>query len=214
AQRSDRPGRRPERGPRHAEDVDAVPGAPPHHRRRALRAHHQREPVVLDHRLPALHAARDHARRGARSGPPRAAGCARQLQDRRPQVQHGKRRLQTVPQLPAQAPLPAVVQGIPMTRTLPILAAALAFSIGAAASTVEAQAPQATKAVAASTAAVVTAVPVAPDYVIGPDDVLSILFWRDKDLSAADVTVRPDGKITLPLMNDVQASGRTPEELG
>ena len=53
--------------------------------------------------------------------------------------------------------------------------------------------------------------PVAPDYVIGPDDVLSILFWRDKDLSAADVTVRPDGKVTLPLLNDVQASGRTPE---
>lgn len=101
-----------------------------------------------------------------------------------------------------------------MTRRLPILAAALAFSIGAAASTVEAQAPQATKAVAASTAAVVTAVPVAPDYVIGPDDVLSILFWRDKDLSAADVTVRPDGKVTLPLLNDVQASGRTPEQLG
>jgi len=101
-----------------------------------------------------------------------------------------------------------------MTRRLPILAAALAFSIGAAASTVEAQAPQATKAVAASTTAVVTAVPVAPDYVIGPDDVLSILFWRDKDLSAADVTVRPDGKVTLPLLNDVQASGRTPEQLG
>ena len=101
-----------------------------------------------------------------------------------------------------------------MTRTLPILAAALVLSIGAAASTVEAQAPQATKAVAASTAAVVTAVPVAPDYGIGPDDVLSILFWRDKDLSAADVTVRPDGKITLPLLNDVQASGRTPEQLG
>jgi polysaccharide export outer membrane protein len=101
-----------------------------------------------------------------------------------------------------------------MTRTRPILAAALVLSIGAAASTVEAQAPQATKAVAASTTAVVTAVPVAPDYVIGPDDVLSILFWRDKDLSAADVTVRPDGKITLPLLNDVQASGRTPEQLG
>jgi polysaccharide export outer membrane protein len=58
------------------------------------------------------------------------------------------------------------------------------------------------------------AVAVAPDYVIGPDDVLSILFWRDKDLSAADVTVRPDGKVTLPLLNDVQASGRTPEQLG
>jgi len=49
-------------------------------------------------------------------------------------------------------------------------------------------------------------------YVIGPEDVLAIVFWRDKDMSA-DVTVRPDGKISLPLLNDVQAAGLTPEEL-
>jgi polysaccharide export outer membrane protein len=51
-----------------------------------------------------------------------------------------------------------------------------------------------------------------PDYVIGPDDVLSIVFWRDKDMSA-DVGVRPDGKISLPLLNDIQAAGLTPEQL-
>jgi polysaccharide biosynthesis/export protein len=50
------------------------------------------------------------------------------------------------------------------------------------------------------------------DYVIGPQDVLSIVFWRDKDMSA-DVTVRPDGKISLPLLNQVQAAGNTPEQL-
>jgi polysaccharide biosynthesis/export protein len=50
------------------------------------------------------------------------------------------------------------------------------------------------------------------DYVIGPDDVLSVIFWREKDMSA-EVTVRPDGQITLPLINDVEASGLTPEEL-
>jgi polysaccharide export outer membrane protein len=50
------------------------------------------------------------------------------------------------------------------------------------------------------------------DYVIGADDALSIVFWRDKDMSA-DVTVRPDGKISLPLLNEVQASGYTPEQL-
>ena len=49
-------------------------------------------------------------------------------------------------------------------------------------------------------------------YVIGPGDELSIVFWRDKDLSA-DVVVRPDGKISLPLLNDIQASGFTPEQL-
>ena len=51
-----------------------------------------------------------------------------------------------------------------------------------------------------------------PGYVIGPDDVLSIVFWRDKDMSA-DVVVRPDGKISLPLLNDVQAAGLTPDQL-
>jgi polysaccharide biosynthesis/export protein len=59
-----------------------------------------------------------------------------------------------------------------------------------------------------------TASPSAPSgYVIGVDDVLSILFWRDKDLSAPDITVRPDGKVTLPLLNDVQAAGLSPEQL-
>jgi polysaccharide export outer membrane protein len=49
-------------------------------------------------------------------------------------------------------------------------------------------------------------------YVIGPEDVLSIIVWREKDMSA-DVVVRPDGKISLPLLNDVQAAGYTPEQL-
>ncbi len=51
------------------------------------------------------------------------------------------------------------------------------------------------------------------DYVIGPDDVLAVLFWREKDLSVEQVAVRPDGKITLPLLNDVQAAGLTPDQL-
>ena len=50
-------------------------------------------------------------------------------------------------------------------------------------------------------------------YLIGVDDVLSILFWRDKDLSAPEITVRPDGKVTLPLLNDIQAAGLSPEQL-
>jgi polysaccharide export outer membrane protein len=56
----------------------------------------------------------------------------------------------------------------------------------------------------------VAVVPV--DYVIGPQDVLQIRFWRDADMSG-DVTVRPDGKISIPLLNDIPAAGRTPEEL-
>ena len=55
-------------------------------------------------------------------------------------------------------------------------------------------------------------VPITPDYVIGPDDVLAVVIWRDKDISG-DVAVRPDGKISLPLLNDVQAAGLTPDQL-
>lgn len=50
------------------------------------------------------------------------------------------------------------------------------------------------------------------DYVVGVDDILEIVFWRDKEMSA-QVVVRPDGKISLPLLNDVVAAGFTPEQL-
>jgi polysaccharide biosynthesis/export protein len=50
------------------------------------------------------------------------------------------------------------------------------------------------------------------DYVIGVDDQLGVLFWRDTTMTA-DVVVRPDGKISLPLLNDVPAAGLTPDQL-
>src|SRR6266446_9545521 len=52
-----------------------------------------------------------------------------------------------------------------------------------------------------------------PGYVIGADDVLAIKFWRDADMSTDSVMVRPDGKISLPLLNEIQASGSTPNQL-
>lgn len=61
-------------------------------------------------------------------------------------------------------------------------------------------------------AAAPAGVPLPAGYVIGPEDVLTVVFWRDKDLTG-DYRVRPDGKISLPLLNDVQAAGLTPEEL-
>ena len=58
-----------------------------------------------------------------------------------------------------------------------------------------------------------TATKALPDgYVIGAEDVLSVVFWREKEMSA-DVVVRPDGKISLPLLKDIQAAGYTPEQL-
>jgi polysaccharide export outer membrane protein len=50
------------------------------------------------------------------------------------------------------------------------------------------------------------------DYLIGPGDVLTVNFWRRADVSS-DVTVRPDGKISLLLLDDVDAAGLTPEQL-
>lgn len=50
-------------------------------------------------------------------------------------------------------------------------------------------------------------------YVIGPADVLQITVWKNPELSLQQVPVRPDGRISVPLANDVQAAGMTTEEL-
>jgi polysaccharide biosynthesis/export protein len=77
-----------------------------------------------------------------------------------------------------------------------------------------AQKPAQTKGVATEPTSLVVApaVPAPAGYVIGPDDVLQVLYWREKDVSA-EVVVRPDGMISLPLLNDVKAAGLTPEQL-
>lgn len=59
----------------------------------------------------------------------------------------------------------------------------------------------------------VTSAVLPPGFVIGPEDVLMVVFWGEKDMSVPEVVVRPDGKISLPLINDVQAAGYTPEQL-
>jgi polysaccharide biosynthesis/export protein len=72
------------------------------------------------------------------------------------------------------------------------------------------QAPAATAAASASARSAEVVVP--PGYVIGPDDLLSIVYWKDKDMSS-ESQVRPDGKISLPLINEITAAGLTPEQL-
>jgi polysaccharide biosynthesis/export protein len=52
----------------------------------------------------------------------------------------------------------------------------------------------------------------AGSYVIGPEDVIEVAVWSNTDLSRT-VPVRPDGKISLPLLHDVQAAGLTPMQL-
>ena len=51
-----------------------------------------------------------------------------------------------------------------------------------------------------------------PDYVIGPGDSLQIFVWRNPELTTS-VPVRPDGKISTPLVEDMPAVGKTPTQL-
>ena len=82
------------------------------------------------------------------------------------------------------------------------------LSVGA----VRAQEAPATDPASGKGAAVKPAPDPPADFVIGPEDVLSIVFWRDKEMTTK-VTVRPDGKISLPLLDEVQAAGKTPADL-
>src|SRR5713101_7898993 len=50
------------------------------------------------------------------------------------------------------------------------------------------------------------------DYIIGADDTLRISVWKEPDLSET-LPVRPDGKISMPLLNDIPAAGLTPLQL-
>lgn len=75
------------------------------------------------------------------------------------------------------------------------------------------QTPQAEAAKPAADPMAGAAAPVDPKaYKIGAEDVLAVRVWREPDLSGT-VVVRPDGKITLPLVGDQKAADLTPEEL-
>jgi len=49
-------------------------------------------------------------------------------------------------------------------------------------------------------------------YILGGDDVIAVLVWREENLSGSH-TIRPDGKITMPLIKEVQAGGLTPNQV-
>jgi polysaccharide biosynthesis/export protein len=51
------------------------------------------------------------------------------------------------------------------------------------------------------------------DFLLGPEDVLDIVVWKNEDLSQKGVVVRPDGKVSMPLIGDIVASGRTANQL-
>lgn len=90
-------------------------------------------------------------------------------------------------------------------RPLFVLLAALLLASFAAAQGSSSQKPDTAAKPAASA-------PVDADYKIGPQDFVRIDVWKEPDISRT-IPVRPDGKISLPLLNDVQASGLTALEL-
>lgn len=51
------------------------------------------------------------------------------------------------------------------------------------------------------------------DYILGPLDKLTVHVWRNPELSAEDIQVRPDGRITIPLVRDMVAVGKSPTQL-
>jgi|SRR5208282_1871441 len=97
-----------------------------------------------------------------------------------------------------------------MIKRLCLVMAGCAFMVASLC----AQAPEKNAAQAApARIADTTANPVGEaEYKIGPQDVLRIDVWKEPDISRA-IPVRPDGKISLPLLNDVQAAGLTTMEL-
>jgi polysaccharide biosynthesis/export protein len=92
----------------------------------------------------------------------------------------------------------------------PVLCAVLSSSIGA--QTAASGASSSPKTVSASPEADASAKPHDDSFVIGNDDVLAINVWKEPDISRS-IPVRSDGKISLPLVGEVQAAGLTPLKL-
>ena len=95
--------------------------------------------------------------------------------------------------------------------TVKLVVAALVLVVGASVATAYAQQASPANTTAATRPPASAPIPIT-DYVIGPEDMLQITVWKNESLSRA-LPVRPDGKITLPLLHDVQAAGLTPMQL-
>jgi polysaccharide biosynthesis/export protein len=92
-----------------------------------------------------------------------------------------------------------------------LLAIATICVCGASAARAQEAAPRASEAAPRAAEAVITTADDG-DYKIGPEDILDISVWKNEELSRT-VPVRPDGKVSLPLVNDIQAAGLTPSRL-
>jgi polysaccharide biosynthesis/export protein len=99
-------------------------------------------------------------------------------------------------------------------RTITLLFVSLGLLLCSRPAFAQAAQPQQARATAATPAGVVTGpqAELPADYVIGPEDVIGVMFWKEPEMTG-DVTVRPDGMITLPLLGDIKAAGMRPDAL-
>jgi polysaccharide export outer membrane protein len=102
---------------------------------------------------------------------------------------------------------------MPPTAAL-VRAAALTITIASPAWAQSAAGPVPANTAPTAATAAATAQPLTPPagYVIGPDDVIEVIFYKDEQSSSKDVPVRPDGKVSLTLLNEMHAAGLTPEQ--
>jgi polysaccharide export outer membrane protein len=101
-------------------------------------------------------------------------------------------------------------------RISPVMLTGMLLTLSLGSSIQAHQEPAANSSSPKGSAPTTTAATAAPatdaDYKIGPQDVLRIDVWKEPDISRI-APVRPDGRISLPLLNDVQAAGETPTQL-
>jgi len=101
-----------------------------------------------------------------------------------------------------------------MTRNIAAVTSTMLLVIGVSAAQAgqDRQAPAVPPTAAATAPGAAGQVVQPPDYRVGVGDVLLVTFWREPELTG-EIVVRPDGKITLPLIKEVAAAGLTPVEL-
>lgn len=101
-----------------------------------------------------------------------------------------------------------------MTRSLSVrLAAICATAFVAVAMAVASGQNSGNRAAGTTPSNPASTIPASPAYVIHPQDILDVSVWKQSELSFRGLPVRPDGKISLPLINDIQAAGLTAMQL-
>jgi polysaccharide export outer membrane protein len=113
----------------------------------------------------------------------------------------------------AQAAQPLTPSQAEVTATTGAAASAIAATPAVEAATAPAAASPAPAPRVAPVVRSASAVDMSKEYLIGPEDVLDITVWKNCPDLCRTVPVRPDGKMSLPLVNDVQAAGLTPMDL-